>query len=107
VEKYLSYNDDTLVSAVGGPQCSYPSPPFTPLSTETGIPRTFQAIANGGRLSSHGVDFLANIDQYLGRSYISASKTRLTTLLALRMIESLKPTLYPAHALVTEEANTT
>jgi len=70
-------------------------------ATETGIPRTSQAIANSGRLSSHGVDFLANIDQYLARPYISASKDRLTTLLALNMTESRKPTLYPAHALVT------
>lgn len=105
VEKYLSTNDNTLVSAVKGPQCSYPSPTFSLLSNETGIPRTFQTIANSGKLSSRGVDFLANID-HLGRPYIPAFKDLLATLLALRMIESLNPTLYPAHALVTEEANT-
>ena len=106
VAKYLSTNVVVLATATEQTRLSRLQPhlPLSEKSAETCIPSPFQAIAKNDKLSSRGVDFLTNIDHYLGRPYVSTSKDWLATLLALRMIESLGPSTYPVHALMTEVA---
>ena len=69
------------------------------------VPPDFYQLVLKGRVTQRGIDFLLNIDKYMGRAYVPATKDSLATLLALRMVESMQRTGPPAHALITETFN--
>jgi len=103
VAMYFSKDANILAAATEQIRLSHPPAPCAEKSASIGIPSDFQPIADSHELSTCGIDFLTNIDYYLGRPYVPASKDWMPTLLALRMIESLSSSIYPAHALMTSE----
>lgn len=74
----------------------------TTSEAEKSIPRAFRKLVSDGKVSPRGIYFLSNTRRYFRRPYGHASNDRNSTLLALRMIESMGPTSFPSHALRTK-----
>lgn len=106
VSKFLLDQEQALVNAEWFYDSDYPSEPSPSSSTDEQIPEGFEKLVSESLISTRGVRFLTNINQYLERPYVNVSKDRRTTLLALRMIESIEPTPYPAHMLMFEKPQT-
>lgn len=70
----------------------------------SGLWNDFEGLIESGKLTSQGTAFLRNAERFLGSTYSASPMDKMSTLLALRMVESCHVTMFPAHAIFTPQA---